>query len=371
MQKEYKIGFDAKRAFFNRSGLGNYSRTIIRSLEEFYPETELFLFSPEKSEKLFKAGKSSRVIVPQFPAKLIPSLWRSYGIHSLVKKFKLDVYHGLSHELPKGIEKSTAKKIVSIHDLIFLRYPEFYKSFDRWMYTKKIVHACSVADSIIAISEQTKEDLMDRIGVSEQKIKVLYQSCHPSFFQKSPESILQSVREKYNLPKEFILMVGTIEERKNHLMVLKAIKQSGLELPLVVVGRKTPYYTQCKTYIRENRMDQQVQFIHDAHFGDLPALYQLAFFSVYMSVFEGFGLPVLESLVSGCPVLTSNISSMPEAGGQAALYADPLSMEDIASKMTELAGSDDLKESLLGSAKKHCIKFTPEHIAHNVMELYS
>ncbi|MGB0930862.1 MAG: glycosyltransferase [Chitinophagales bacterium] len=184
-----KIGFDAKRAFFNNTGLGNYSRTLIKSLVKYYPDNQYTLYSPKSIEGSpfaeMQNFKNIEVKTPQtrFQKLLGGSLWRSLQLGNPIKDDQLDIYHGLSHELPRNIHRSRpqTKSIVTIHDLIFLRYPELYSKVDTLIYRQKWKHACQQADKVIAISEQTKSDTIEFLGIEANKIEVVYQSCHPVF----------------------------------------------------------------------------------------------------------------------------------------------------------------------------------------------
>ncbi|HKJ43419.1 MAG TPA: glycosyltransferase, partial [Sunxiuqinia sp.] len=214
MGNRLKIGFDAKRAFLNAAGLGNYSRNTINAVSRFYPENNYFLFSPSLDEARFHSPQNSKIILPgNFWWRALKPFWRSYKISSLAKAAELDIYHGLSHELPIGIEKSGIKSVVTIHDLIFMRFPELYKAADRKIYLRKIKHAVHATDQIIAISEQSKSDLVDFFKLKPEKIEVVYQSINPIFFENASAQELKSVRKKFSLPSEFMLTVGTIEAR--------------------------------------------------------------------------------------------------------------------------------------------------------------
>ena len=235
-----KIGFDAKRAFHNFRGLGNYSRDLIRILQE-KTDVELVLFNPQKRKFLgVKITEKTTEINPKclFWRKL-KSLWRLFRITKLAKRQQLDIYHGLSGEIPVGIYKHIPT-VVTIHDLIFLRFPQWYTAFDRKMHTLKFRYAAEKAQHIIAISEQTKRDIVDYFHIDPNKISVVYQGCHAAFKQTYTEEEKAKVREKYALPDRFVLNVGAIEERKNALEIVKAL--NGTDLPLIMVGKKTAYY---------------------------------------------------------------------------------------------------------------------------------
>jgi glycosyltransferase involved in cell wall biosynthesis len=278
----------------------------------------------------------------------------------------VDIFHGLSGELP--VSKLKMPKVVTMHDLIFMRFPEYYATFDRKMYEKKFKHACNVADKIIAISKQTADDCIQFLGADAKKIEIAYQSCDPIFFTASKN---EEVLKKYNLPARFILSVGTIEARKNLLNLVKALKFIDDDVSLVALGGRTAYTAQVEEYIKDNNLAQRVKLIHDAAFRDFPAIYTAAAAFVYPSVFEGFGIPVLEALAVGAPVATSNISSMPEVGGDAALYFDPYNMEDIVDKINLLLHDKETVARLNENRATQLAKFSIQNIAANVNAIYS
>ncbi len=364
-----KIGFDAKRAFNNRAGLGNFSRNTIRALTSYYPGDQYILFTPRILPEIFKVPVNSRVVTPEmFWWKMLQSPWRSFRLASLAKKHALDLYHGLSHELPVGIEKTGIKTIVTIHDLIFLRYPELYKKADRAIYNKKFRHACRVATTIHAISEQTKADLISQFHVPEQKIKVIYQTINPDNFQKIPEEEKKAVLRKYQIPTEFILNVGTIEPRKNLLALLEGMVSANIHIPLIVAGTPTSYLKPVQEFISRHKLN--VHFISEATDSEIRALYQSAQLMAYPSVFEGFGLPVAEAQACGCPVVTSSASSLPEAGGAAALYADPRQPQQIGDQLKKILDDSDLKNKLITDGKSNAMRFSDITFARQMNELY-
>lgn len=178
-----RIGFDAKRFFHNTRGLGNYSRDTVRVLSEFYPENQYLLFNPKARHRVNVSlpDNATEVQPSNFLAKKIPSLWRSRGICGDINNQRINIYHGLSQELPIGIKRSCAKSVVTFHDAIFMRYPELYSRIYRETFIIKNRYACKVADRIIAISEQTKRDIVHFFDADERKIDVVYQGCNAIF----------------------------------------------------------------------------------------------------------------------------------------------------------------------------------------------
>jgi glycosyltransferase involved in cell wall biosynthesis len=365
-----RIGFDAKRAFHNRTGLGNYSRSTLTQLSRYFPEAEQFLFTPSIDSSGWKAPESCTIITPSKLQSLSPALWRSRLMLSDLRRISPDLYHGLSHELPYGIEKTGIRSIVTIHDLIFLRFPSFYRTIDRLIYERKFRHACQVANLVIAISEQTKNDLIQFFAIPAEKIQVVYQACHSSFYQQVPLEKLNECRIRYKLPEKFMLTVGNVEHRKNLLGILKAMEQSNIEFPLVVIGRPASAWDEVQSFLRMHPAKYPLVFISGVSFDDLPALYQLADFSIYPSFFEGFGLPVLESMASGCPVITSNLSSMPEAAGNAALLMNPAKPAELSDAILQLIQQPTKRAEMKTMGYQQAQLFNEKSVATNLMQTY-
>ena len=370
--RSIKIGFDAKRAFFNFSGLGNYSRNLLSAIANKHPENAYYLFTPTtKNRYLLESEERFKLIEPKaFFYKYINSLWRLKYMKNEFKVQSIEIYHGLSQELPFGIEKSGIKSVVTVHDLIFLRFPEFYNWIDAKIYYFKLVHACRVADKIVAISSQTKSDLVRFLDVPESKITVIHQGCNPCFWNKYSNEYWQEVKTKFNLPERYLLYVGTIEERKNLLGVIKAMYIANINIPLVVVGRKSDaYYKRVLSYIYTNKLNNII-FPEQVKNLELPVIYQNAECFIYPSFFEGFGIPILEALVSKTPVITSNRGCFAEAAGPGSLYVDPYDVEKIGEAILEVINSKELRDKMISIGEEFANNFKDEVIARKYMSLY-
>ena len=232
-----KIAYDAKRFFHNASGLGNYSRDLVRILAKFYPENQYILLNKNKSERGKQILDSSNV---SFIETSKGKMSRQLKMGKDAQNLDADIFHGLSGELPLKWNSKPIKKVVTIHDLIFVRFPQYYTWFDRKIHFWKFRKAANSADKIIAISEQTRRDIIQFLKVDENKIGVVYQGCHASFKEKPTEEFLNQIKYKFNLPERFLLNVGTVEDRKNLLNVVKALE--GSDIPLVVIGKKNKKY---------------------------------------------------------------------------------------------------------------------------------
>jgi glycosyltransferase involved in cell wall biosynthesis len=380
---QMNIGFDAKRAYHNQTGLGHYSRTLIHSLSGYYPEHQYYLFNPKPSSLFIFDEKNIHEVQPSsFLHKVFSSAWRSSWVKKDLQKLKIDLYHGLSHEIPVDIQQTKIRSVVTIHDLIHERNSEQYSKIDVEIYRKKFRYACKHADHIIAISEQTKKDIIDFYKTPEEKITVCYQSCNPAFSQTINEEEKARVKKLYNLPEQFFLYVGSIIERKNLLNICKAISQlkNELNIPLVVIGNGKEYKQKVKEYISQNRLERDIIFLSESLSAkssqsfqsavDFPAIYQSAIAMIYPSFFEGFGIPVLEALCSRLPVITSNVSCLPEAGGNAAYYVNPSNADEIAEGMKKIFADKSLAASMKEKGLLYARNFTQQKCAVSVMDVY-
>jgi glycosyltransferase involved in cell wall biosynthesis len=373
------IGFDAKRAYLNRSGLGNYSRNLIKSLINYFPENHYTLFTTLIESSRFhlnmNAQENVSVIAPNADTnKIFHSLWRTFKIPSYYKDANLDIYHGLSAELPSDfLAKKKIKKVITVHDLIFLRYPELYNNIDSSIYNKKTRSGCKSANSIVAISEQTKIDLIEFFKVDEQKIKVVYQSCDPIFYNTLGNDEKDSISKIYKLPQDYILYVGTVEERKNVLSLIKVLKnfQQKIEIPLVIIGKKKAYFNEVQKYINLNKLSNKVIFLDSIPTNVLPALYQNAKLFVYPSLFEGFGIPIIEALFSRIPVITSKDSCFEEAGGKGTIYVNPLNIEELGYAIENVLGNTQLANTMVKDGAEFVQKFRDVNTSNEMMKIYN
>lgn len=360
-----KIAFDAKRFFHNTSGLGNYSRDLLRILSEYEPDNEYILLNKNKSERGKEILERSNV---KFAQTSKGNFSRQLKMGKDAQKLGADIFHGLSGELPLKWDQKPIKKVVTIHDLIFVRYPQYYSFFDRKIHFWKFKKAAETADKIIAISEQTKRDIIDFLKIPETKIDVIYQGCHKAFKEEQSPELIQAAKEKFNLPERFILNVGTIEDRKNLLNIVRAIRET--DIPLVVVGRKTKYYQKIAAFLKKNKMENQVIFLEGVSMDELAVLYKLADIFVYPSFFEGFGIPVIEALFSKTVVVTSNTSCLPEAGGKDSVYIDPDNYLDLKAKIKFLWENESERKRREEKGFTFVQKFNDEPIARELMHFY-
>lgn len=363
-----RIGFDAKRAFHNSTGLGNYSRDVIRLFTTHWPSAEFFLFDSVGKGIQFEYNLfNSHLISSQRRSGLGKNLWRRYGLSREVSDLHLNIFHGLSNELPVGIDKTGAKSLVTIHDLIFEKHPEWYPTIDCKIYRAKVRKAIEVADVIVAISHQTRTDLLEEYGAETSKVEVIYQGCNPAFKGNLTSEQLHTLLHSFNLPERFALYVGTIEPRKNLHKLIEALREQ--DVPLVVVGRETPYMQKVMETLKGSRLEKHFFYLTDLNVQHLAALYQAATVFVYPSLYEGFGIPIIEALNCGTPAVTGQ-GSMAEAGGPGCISVNTADAEQLRNAVLKIWHDDHLRQTMAAAGKEHVKQFTDVALWQSWVNLY-
>ncbi|MFZ1704990.1 MAG: glycosyltransferase family 1 protein [Saprospiraceae bacterium] len=325
------IAFDAKRLFHNFTGLGNYSRTLVKNLQFFYPEHSYHLFTSK-----FSVNEESKYFLDKEKFTIHTSsnpLWRSFGMRREINSLRPDIYHGLSHEIPTGLHPSICQ-LVTFHDLIYEIYPHQFGLWDRKMYQKKYRRSAKLADGIIAISQSTKQDLLTYYQIPGKKVKVLFQSCNEVFQTNIPAMKTDLIQEK-----DYFLYVGSLIERKNVENILRAFAKldESQRKPFILVGSGLKNYVQhLKKMMHSLNIQQWFRMIPHVSNEQLVSLYDHAFALVYPSIYEGFGIPVIEALFRKKPVISSQISSLPEACGPGGLLVDPYQIDELSNALVEV-----------------------------------
>ena len=338
-----RIGFDAKRYFHNHTGLGNYSRTLVTDLKRQFPDVDAVLYDEKSFTRTFRLGRKAAADGCQ-------------------------LFHGLSNELPYDLPRVGAvRSVVTIHDTAWRTFPDMYHPIDRCIYDVKYGHAARHADCVVAISESTRRDVMRFYDVPDERVRVIYQPVQRMFYQPLEGP----------LPEEapYLLSVGSINSRKNLFSTLKAYARLSAENRprLLVVGQGSDYERLCRRFVAEHGLERDVVFLGSISSTErLHALYCGAMAMLYPSFYEGFGLPVVEALLSGCPVLTSDVSSLPEAAGPGALYCPPADVEVMAAQMQRLVDDEALRRRLAREGGDYCrTRFAPELLTRQMYELYT
>ncbi len=367
-----KIGFDAKRAFNNHRGLGNYSRELIRVLCTLSPRNEYYLFTPAIDETIqFNCPPNASIRLPKTgTARINRVAWRTFDIAKEIDELQLDIYHGLSHELPYGIEKTKVGKVLTMHDMTFLKHPEWFPFFDRMMYKKKYLDSIKKADRIIAVSEQTRRDLLELTDTDPGKVEVVYQGCNPAFREPVSSALTKNLQAKYHLPDTFLLNVAAMEPRKNQLSILKAVREGHIDCPVVIAGKKTEYMKELEFFVARKGMEDRVLFLPDFPLADLPTLYHCATLFVFPSFYEGFGIPVIEALESEVPVIAATGSCLEESGGPDSLYVNPNDPSELAECIKRLLNDSEARHTMAVKGKAYVQQFSDESINENITRIY-
>jgi glycosyltransferase involved in cell wall biosynthesis len=370
-EKDILIGFDAKRIVRNGTGLGSYARTLVNALSE-NEHLQLNLYAPDEGrddlrQQIVNREKVKFVYPEGLHFRFQRDLWRTKGVVKQLKEDGVQLYHGLSGELPAGLKAAGIPGVVTIHDLIFLRHPEYYHWWDVEIYRRKFKSTLKEASRIIAISECTKRDILYYGDFPEDKIDVIYQGCSNRFRKSVSEADKNRVKAKYNLSDNFILNVGSIEARKNVLLAVKALGCLLDSFRMVIVGKHTKYTDELIAYVKKNGLEDRVQILHGIPDDDLPVIYHLAKVFVYPSRYEGFGIPIIEAIQTGLPVVACTGSCLEEAGGPDCLYVSPDDVEGMANAIKQAIAEKDVR---VPRAQEYIKRFENSNLAAQVIEEY-
>lgn len=366
------IGYDAKRIVRNGTGLGSYGRTLVNDLAPIMPDTTLRLYAPDAGRDDLRCQVQSRENVRfcyprHLRFRLQRDWWRMKGVVKDLRRDGVELYHGLSGELPEGLSAAGIPGVVTVHDLIFLRHPEFYPALDVFFYKLKFRKMLREATRIIAISACTKRDILYYGDFPEDRIDLVYQSCSTRFSQPVSPSLLVEARRKYRLPQRYVLNVGTVEVRKNILLGIRAMAKLPADLHLVIVGRQTKYQKQLDAEIRKLGLGNRIHFLQGVPNTLLPAVYRQAEAFIYPSRYEGFGVPVIEAIQSGLPVVAATGSCLEEAGGPDSLYVDP---DDADGAAAAVLSAMENRMGMVERSRHYVRRFENQDVASQVLEVY-
>lgn len=357
-----RIAFDAKRALNNKTGLGNYSRNLIQGLLNHYPENDYTLFSPSANAELAEKleGRFSIILPEKSFDKIFKSIWRSYGVTENIRTLRTNIYHGLSGEIPLGMNTVKTKTVVTIHDLLFLQFPEHYNFFDRKIYTLKTSYAIKHADAIIAISNETRDALINILGADQSKIRVI-----------SPIVNTQPKSERSFDDNQYILHVASLTKRKNQQNLIEAFATICNRVkPNLVIAGNGPLLNELNYQIEKHQLKDRVKILTNVSDEDLRHLYAHSFAFIYPSVAEGYGMPIAEAVSAGIPSAASCTAAMKEAGGGGAIYFNPLSVSEIADAIYRLCNDEPIRKKLIDEGRKHLEEISEKRLTDKLMDLY-
>jgi glycosyltransferase involved in cell wall biosynthesis len=369
-----RIGIDARSVLKKRTGVGAYTFNLIQHLSRLDRENRYVLFY---SHHLNVRPNIPKIENPNFESRFfrIPNklLNLSWGTIKLPKidwlVGEVDLYHSPNYNLNV---LARGKSVMTIHDLNFLAYPRFTISSCKWHYAFKIKSYARKVDAIIADSFSTKDEIIKYLKIPEDKIRVIHLGCSGSFQPLPASERLGETEEKFKIKGDYILCVGTLEPRKNLKGLIQAYAQSRAkkDFLLVLAGGKGWKYEHIFRLVDKLQLQERVIFTGYVEEADLPGLYQGASLFVYPSLYEGFGLPPLEAMACGLPVIVSHTTSLPEVVGDAGVYVDPNDVEQIAFSIDTVLSDSELRRTLIQRGLERVGLFSWEKTAKETLRLY-
>ncbi|MCR4405362.1 MAG: glycosyltransferase family 4 protein [Anaerolineae bacterium] len=375
-----RIGVDYTSAICQGAGIGRLTRCIFHALAEVDQENEYRLFVATGRNHPSTPPPFQPSTPPTFHLKTIPLSDRGLNIvwHRLRLPLPVelitgavDVFHSPDFTLPPVWR---ARTVLTVHDLSFLRVPQCFTNALRRYLEQVVPRSVSRADHVIADSESTKRDLAELLGTPADKVTVIYSGVEPRFRPITDRARLEAVRRRYNLPERFILSVGTLQPRKNFGVLIEAfsrLKVGTGSCKLVIVGGKGWLYEDIFARVEGLGLQGEVSFPSFVADEDLPAIYNLAEVFALPSLYEGFGLPPLEAMACGTPVVTSNTSSLPEVVGDAGLMVEPMDVDGLARAMARLLEDGDLRREMAQRGLARAREFTWERAARQLLAVYT
>lgn len=332
-----KVGFDISQSV-HQGGVAVYTQNLAEHLQQIKDLEMVYFFSSlRKKAPPFTGGNIKKFRLPPSFFELLFNRWRNVPIEKFIGP--VDIFHSSDWTQPK----TKALKVTTYHDLIPIKYPKWSHPKIIEVHKRRLKIVEKEIDMVIAVSETTKKDLMEFSNIPEEKIKVIYEASLIDIKPRSAEKIA-AFKSKYNLADNFILAIGGIGERRN----LKRIKMACQGFNLVIAGQTIPWLEK----------------------SEIELLYHSADILLYCSLYEGFGLPILDAFSAGLPVVTSDVSSMPEVAAEAAVYVDPYNVEDIKEKVKRLMENKDLREDLIKKGFEQVKKFSWERTANETANVY-
>lgn len=352
-----KIGIDIQSTQGKLTGIGHYTKNLLENMKN----TPGLEFSHYRHPKETDLNTIERIY------------WENILLPKLFKKDNLDILHltGFAGPLLTG----KARKITTVHDLIGMIYPANLAPISRFYWQCWLPACVKNSRIIIAVSEHTKRDIIKLLKVPQDRIRVTYEAANESFHYIPERQDLRQALKKYGINTRYILNVGTVEPRKNIVTLIKVFaaylnRANEREMSLVIVGKKGWSYNECMITAERLSIQKHIIFCDYVDMADLPILYNLAEVFIYPSLYEGFGLPVLEAMRCGTPVICSNTSSLPEIASDSAMLVDPLNDLDILNAIDNVLSDNSLKKSLSDKALKRSEQFSWKRTAQETISIY-
>ncbi|MBD3413590.1 MAG: glycosyltransferase [Candidatus Aminicenantes bacterium] len=370
-----KIGIDLRPFLRFETGVGTYIKNLLFSLSSIDMKNDYYLFSSSFKQR-FSPSKIPFLNKMHFrdyhyPVKLLNFLWYRQGWPPLDFFFKTRL--DLTHSPTPLICPTKGKAIITVHDLFFMDFPYKANPEARRFFYKNIHKSLQDSDGIIVVSHFIKNQLLEKFKLPKEKIKVIYHGVDSGFSSDISLEEINNFRESHSLPSRLIVFVGAMDPRKNLLNLIQAfqiVHSKEPEVSLVIAGKKGQDYLALKKKIHKSSLDENVKILDYLSLRDLKRLYRAGTLFVFPSYCEGFGLPLLEAMVSEMPVVASNRTALPEIAGSAALYFDPEQPEDMASAILKLLWDSDLRNKYIGMGRERVRQFSWESTAKSTLNFY-
>lgn len=357
-----------------KHGMGRYTGSLVNALLKIDTRNQYLLYVSNLNAKYFEVKDNSQVKLKFVTSnRALRLLWEQTFLPWDLRKEKVDIFFGPAFTVPLF---RTCKQVVAILDLTWFKHREKHIWIKQLYFRTLMPLSVRQTEKVIVISKSTKKDLVEILKVPGDKIAVTYLGASSAFRVVEDQKELSGIRTKYNLPRQFILFIGVLEPRKNIPGLIKAFsrlkKDCYLSCKLVIGGGRSYGWKNKEIFqvIEDLGLDKEIILTDFIPEKDLPALYNLADLFVLPSFYEGFGLPILEAQACGCPVITSNISSMPEVGGDAALFVDPDDIKELAEAMRKILTGDKLKAEMIKKGFENLKRFSWEKAARETLKVF-
>ena len=376
MKRIHTIAFDATKANDNTTGRGNYSCFVIEALSKACSHNAYFrMYTPRRMDNAAYDALDRRENVESMEPdgslwRKFSGIWRMFRISHDAERGGVELYHGLDNRLPYGLARRDIRSVLTVHDLIFLRYTNSYNPLKKLLMRLSLRSACRRADRIIAVSECTKRDIVKYLDIDPEKIDVIYPGYNPIFGEEISQERIDEVRKKYDLPEQYILNVGAQHERKNIGAIIDAMDKLDYEIHLVAVGRRTSHTNRIRRQARNAALEKQLHLLHNVDNRDLAAIYRGATMLVCPTHFASFGTPIVEAMSVGIPVIGAKGSSHEEAGGPHSIYIMPNNTAELAEKIDLLLRDSALREDMAAKGRAYVTRFRAEVFAYNILNCY-
>ncbi len=355
-------------------GMGTYTLNLVENILKQDKENEYWLVHRKKEgHKIY--SMANEVIVPYNPGFPFSTIRNFVTLPRELRKYDFDIVHHPTNIGPfvtKAIWPTKKGKCVeTVHDLIPLLFEGTHEGPVRFAFKHLLPRIANNADKIITVSEASKKDIVQKLRINEEKIRVIYEAASEIYFPKKDAS---RIRKKYGINGDYMLFVGALEPKKNITSIIKAfsqLKKKGMKHKLVLAGKKGWYYNDIMDEIKKQNIDKEVIFPGYIPLEDMPYIYSASTLFCFPSLYEGFGLPILEAMSCGVPVIGSNRGSIPEIAGNAGVIVDPLDWKKMAIKMEEIATDQKLRQSLKRKGIEQAKKFSWKKAAKETISLYS